>query len=86
MLVICVCGKIGLLQQMTPKYFRVRHTTKVPYFSKSMRRLCYHRHFTYCKVSVEWAQKKIAETKEQEMEELKKMLEEYGKTGTAKTL
>jgi hypothetical protein len=49
------CSKTGLLQTITPRFHRIRHTIKVPYFSRGVDRICYNREFVYCRVETEWA-------------------------------
>jgi hypothetical protein len=68
------CGKIGLLQKITNRYYRVRHTVKRPYHSIDLERECYNRDFTYCRVPTGWAEEQINNEKLREEEYLRKLL------------
>lgn len=68
------CGKIGLLQTITPRYHRVRHTIKKPYFSSDARKICYNRQFTYCRVHTQWAEELINAEKKREEAEYKRIM------------
>lgn len=77
MQVICPqCGKVGLLQQITKRYHRVRHsviTQHVTSFGK-----CFNiRTFTYCRVSTEWAEQQINNEKQKEEAYLKELFERH---------
>lgn len=69
------CDKIGLLQTITPRYHRVRHTVKIPYFSSFVNKMCYDRDFTYCRVDSSWAEQQFDAEKKREEEYLKKLFQ-----------
>jgi hypothetical protein len=65
MQVICSqCGEVGLLQKITPRYYRVRHS-----ISSQLRsdygKLFNHRTFSYHRVSTEWALQQISDEEAQ---------------------
>jgi hypothetical protein len=67
------CGKVGLLQKITPRYFRIRHSTvthHIALFGRPYNR----RNFSYCRVSTEWAEHKIKEEQLKEETELRELL------------
>jgi hypothetical protein len=68
-----VCAKVGLLQKITPRYFRIRHSLKDPHYSPYWGRTYYTRHFTYCRVATEWAQEQINNEKQRQEESLKQL-------------
>ncbi len=71
------CGKIGLLQKITPRYHRIRHTAKIPFTSCLTGKGCYHRHFTYCRVESSWAEQQLDTERQREEAFYKKWLEKY---------
>jgi len=68
------CGERGLLQKITPRYYRVRHTIKLPYYSNYAGRMCYNRDFSYCRVSTEWAMEQYEAKRSMDEAELRRLL------------
>jgi len=66
------CGKMGLLQTITPRYYRIRHsivTQHITYFGK----LFNIRTFSYHRVSTEWAKQQFNAEKQKYEEFLKEL-------------
>jgi hypothetical protein len=60
MQVICPqCGKVGLLQKITPRYYRIRHSFTTNHFGTLTGRPYNKRNFTYCRVETSWAEQQI---------------------------
>jgi hypothetical protein len=75
MQVLCpICGKVGLLQEITPRYYRVRHSVVKSYIHPKTRSPYKDRSFTYCRVLTEWALQQIEEEKTKKESELNKIL------------
>ena len=74
MQVICPeCGKIGLLQKITPRYYRVRHNIvneRAGSFKVTIRIYT----FQYHRVSTEWAEQQINAEKQKEEAYLRDMI------------
>jgi hypothetical protein len=76
MQVICPkCGNKGLLQTITQRYHRVRHTIKIPYFSMFIHKMCYNRDFAYCRVDTHWALEQFDAENKRYNEYLKELLQ-----------
>jgi ssDNA-binding Zn-finger/Zn-ribbon topoisomerase 1 len=75
MQVICPeCGKVGLLQTITPGYHRIRHSIVTKCYGTCNGRPYNNRTFNYCRVSIEWAEEQINAEKKREEAELRRIL------------
>jgi hypothetical protein len=66
-----LCGKVGLLQTITPRFHRIRHSIITVFESRINGNggVYKTRDFSYCRVSTEWALIQInAEREKQEAE------------------
>jgi hypothetical protein len=70
------CGKVGLLQKITPRYYRIRHSVNTWHIAEWTKKQFKKRTFTYCRVLTEWAEEQVRIEKLREAEELRKIL--YG--------
>lgn len=69
------CDKKGLLQTITPRYHRVRHSIVTKQYGTLNGRPYNDRTFTYCRVTTDWAQQQFDAEKKREEEYLKKLFQ-----------
>jgi hypothetical protein len=77
MLVNCPqCGKVGLLQQITPRYHRIRHSIITTHNGKRNGNggIYKTRDFSYCRVSTNWALEQINAEKQREEAEYRRIM------------
>ena len=75
MQVICpICGEIGLIQTITPRYHRIRHSLITQHFTSFVKPFNV-RTFSYHRVSTEWAEQQINSQRQKEEECLRQMLQ-----------
>jgi len=65
------CEKVGLLQKITPRYYRVRHSIVIRKYG--LLGSFNDRIFTYCRVSTEWAEQQIENERLREEAYLKEL-------------
>jgi len=66
------CGKVGLLQKITPRYYRIRHNVNTPHIT-SFGKPFNIRTFSYCRVSIECAKQQIENERLREEAYLKEL-------------